>query len=382
MKDLSGMSTGSPTFFLVGATTTFSYYGSLGDVVWKSFVCSREGLRRENNKDIEDESGRESRAITRCGCKAEFHVRVDKSSGPWTVIHFEDKHNHEVFSDRYVGRLKSHNKMSGADIAEMNSMREVRIGMPKIFGLAGHLSRGYGNIGFKRKQIYNQLIKERRPQEGDAHATLRNAIARVFPDAHHRLCGWHLLNNANTNVGSTEFTKGFRNCMMEEYDVDEFEAKWEYVLDKCKEGLDQNVQQGGGCDLSNWLNRITSLKRCARRLFNIVGRSLEDYHEIRELLNANADRLLSNNQSTVNDGESGQNCSDQHVKDPTRVRTKGCGTFAVVRGKKKKIQKCGSCRQDGHNIRSRLVEALKRNFTQTSEESESEGLPYSEDDGV
>ncbi|KAK7255242.1 hypothetical protein RIF29_28648 [Crotalaria pallida] len=27
--------------------------------------------------------------------------------------------------------------------------------------------------GFKRKQMYNQLIKERRLQEGDAHATLR-----------------------------------------------------------------------------------------------------------------------------------------------------------------------------------------------------------------
>ncbi|KAK7281288.1 hypothetical protein RIF29_09125 [Crotalaria pallida] len=302
-----------------------SYYGSLGDVVWKSFVCSREGLRRENNKDIEDESGRESRAITRCGCKAEFRVRVDKSRGPWTEIHFEDKHNHEVFSDRFAGHLKSHNKMSEADIAEMNSMREVGIGMPKIFGLAGHLSRAYGNIGFKRKQMYNQLIKERRQQEGDAHATLRiNA----------------------------------------------------------KEGLDQNVQQGGGCDLSNRLNRITSLKRCARRLFSIVGRSLEDYHEIRELLNANAGRLLSNNQSTVNVGESGRNCSDQHVKDPTRVRTKGCGTSVVVQGKKKKIRKCGSCRQDGHNIRSRPVEALKRNFTQTSEESEFEGVPYSEDDGV
>ncbi|KAK7250686.1 hypothetical protein RIF29_33275 [Crotalaria pallida] len=157
---------------------------------------------------------------------------------------------------------------------------------------------------------------------------------------------------------------------------------WNRWRINAKEGLDQNVQQGGGCDLSNRHNHITSLKRCARRLFSIAGRSLEDYHEIRELLNANADRLLSNNQSTLNVGESGRNSSDQHVKDPTRVKTKGCRTSVVVRGKKKKIRKCGSCRQDGHNIRSCPVEALKRNFTQTSEESESEGVPYSEDDGV
>ncbi|KAK7281286.1 hypothetical protein RIF29_09121 [Crotalaria pallida] len=362
------------------------------------------GLRRENNKDIEYKSGRESRAITRCGCKAEFRVRVDKSSGPWTVIQFEDKHNHEEFSDRFAGRLKSHNKMSEADIAEMNSMREVRIGMPKIFGLAGHLSRGYGNIGFKRKQMCNQLIKQRRQQEGDAHATLS-----VYIDGSRKTSGSVIFvvkkfsqgsrrsqRNVSWFPSTNEFkcscqglqSKGYPcvhiMCVLVNLQIHVLPESliWNRWRINAKEGLDQNVQQGSGCDLSNWLNRITSLKRCARCLFNIVGRSLEDYHEIRELLNANADRSLSNNQSTVNVGESGQNCSDQHVKDPTRVRTKGCGTFAVIRGKKKNIRKCGSCRQDGHNIRSRLVEALKRNFTQTTEESESEGVPSSEDDGV
>ncbi|KAK7274419.1 hypothetical protein RIF29_15506 [Crotalaria pallida] len=393
-----------------------SYYGSLGDVVWKSFVCSREGLRRENNKDIEDESGRESRAIT-FGCKAEFRVRVDKSSGPWTVIHFEDKHNHEVFSDRFAGRLKSHNKMSEADIAKMNSMREVGIGIPKIFGLAGHLSRGYGNIGYKRKQMYNQLIKQRQQQEGDAHATLR--LLELVRHFEH--CLNYIRNNEveadlrsldgipvlKTSVPSIElfaakvytraifykfrevllglgsvyidgsrktsssvifavnkFSQGSRRsqrnvswfpstnefkcscqglqskgypcvhiiCVLVKLQIHVLPESliWNRWRINAKEGLDQNVQQGGGCDQSNRLNRITSLKRCARRLFSIAGRSLEDYHEIRELLNANADILLSNNQSTVNVGESGRNCSDQHVKDPTRVRTKGCGTYAVI----------------------------------------------------
>ena len=31
--------------------------------------------------------------------------------------------------------------------------------------------------------------------------SMRNVINRVFPNAHHRLCAWHLLKNATTKVG-------------------------------------------------------------------------------------------------------------------------------------------------------------------------------------
>ncbi|XP_057426342.1 protein FAR1-RELATED SEQUENCE 5-like [Lotus japonicus] len=37
---------------------------------------------------------------------------------------------------------------------------------------------------------------------------MRNAITRILPKVHHRLCAWHLLQNAQRNIGDTNFVKG------------------------------------------------------------------------------------------------------------------------------------------------------------------------------
>jgi hypothetical protein len=39
----------------------------------------------------------------------------------------------------------------------------------------------------------------------DGDMAMRNTIRRVFPECHHRLCAWHLLHNANSNVGNLKF---------------------------------------------------------------------------------------------------------------------------------------------------------------------------------
>ena len=40
----------------------------------------------------------------------------------------------------------------------------------------------------------------------DGDLSMKNAIQRVFPDAKHRLCGWHLIRNATSNVAIPRFT--------------------------------------------------------------------------------------------------------------------------------------------------------------------------------
>jgi len=34
----------------------------------------------------------------------------------------------------------------------------------------------------------------------DGDLSMRKATKKVFPDAHHRLCVWHLIRNATSNV--------------------------------------------------------------------------------------------------------------------------------------------------------------------------------------
>ncbi|XP_057420178.1 protein FAR1-RELATED SEQUENCE 5-like isoform X1 [Lotus japonicus] len=72
----------------------------------------------------------------------------------------------------------------------------------------------------------------------DGAVVMKNAIQRVFPNAHHRLCAWHLLCNANTNIGNPLFTQAFRWCMFGDYDIGKFQKKWDEMV--AKFGLQNN----------------------------------------------------------------------------------------------------------------------------------------------
>lgn len=39
----------------------------------------------------------------------------------------------------------------------------------------------------------------------DGDSSMKSAIAKVFPNAHHRPCAWHLIKNASTNIKDPQF---------------------------------------------------------------------------------------------------------------------------------------------------------------------------------
>jgi hypothetical protein len=53
----------------------------------------------------------------------------------------------------------------------------------------------------------------------DGDIAMKNAIKRVFPYAYHRLCAWHLIRNATSNIGDTAFVSESRKCMLADYDI-------------------------------------------------------------------------------------------------------------------------------------------------------------------
>lgn len=74
----------------------------------------------------------------------------------------------------------------------------------------------------------------------DGDLAMKNAIHRVFPQSHHRLCAWHLLGNATSNVGIPDFMPWLKRCMLGDYDVLKFEEIWNEMV--AKFGLEDNAR--------------------------------------------------------------------------------------------------------------------------------------------
>ncbi|KAL4328986.1 hypothetical protein AHAS_Ahas13G0254900 [Arachis hypogaea] len=66
----------------------------------------------------------------------------------------------------------------------------------------------------------------------DSDRQMKSVIEQVFPEAHHRLCAWHLLRNATRNIGKPKFTRMFRDCMLGDYEVGTFQRKWFDMVEK------------------------------------------------------------------------------------------------------------------------------------------------------
>ncbi|XP_059626986.1 protein FAR1-RELATED SEQUENCE 5-like [Cornus florida] len=66
---------------------------------------------------------------------------------------------------------------------------------------------------------------------------MAKAISEVFSESQHRLCVWHIYQNAATNLShvfhaSSQFAHDFGNCVYDYEDEDEWLLAWESMLDK------------------------------------------------------------------------------------------------------------------------------------------------------
>ncbi|XP_062197292.1 protein FAR1-RELATED SEQUENCE 9-like [Phragmites australis] len=77
----------------------------------------------------------------------------------------------------------------------------------------------------------------------DQDAAMRSAIEHVFPLANHRNCRWHIMNKAAGTVGpllkeDKELEDEFKDCINYSIMSEEFEAKWQAMIQK--HGLQDN----------------------------------------------------------------------------------------------------------------------------------------------
>ncbi|XP_016181372.1 protein FAR1-RELATED SEQUENCE 5-like isoform X2 [Arachis ipaensis] len=125
----------------------------------------------------------------------------------------------------------------------------------------------------------------------DGHGAMKKAIESVFPGAYHRLCAWHLIRNATANLGNPTFTSEFKRCMFFDYEISEFQNRWEMMVSKL--GLEDNQWV---CDLyarrkmwatahirGHFFGGFRTTSRC-EGLHSILGKFVHSRHNLRDFV--------------------------------------------------------------------------------------------------
>ncbi|XLT81610.1 hypothetical protein HN873_003363 [Arachis hypogaea] len=125
----------------------------------------------------------------------------------------------------------------------------------------------------------------------DGHGAMRKAIEKIFPMAYHRLCAWHLLQNATSILANPAFTSEFKKYMLFYYEVSEFEARWERLVTELQFQDNQWV-----CDLydrrkmwamahirSHFFDGFWTTSRC-KGLHSMLGKFVHSRHNLRDFV--------------------------------------------------------------------------------------------------
>uniref|UniRef100_A0A8I7BHB4 Protein FAR1-RELATED SEQUENCE n=1 Tax=Hordeum vulgare subsp. vulgare TaxID=112509 RepID=A0A8I7BHB4_HORVV len=79
----------------------------------------------------------------------------------------------------------------------------------------------------------------------DEDATMAKAIRSVLPHSHHRLCAWHMNQNACKHLGGVvtdykKFNTYFQHCIYDIEEEDEFISAWNEMLDNTQRSESMN----------------------------------------------------------------------------------------------------------------------------------------------
>ncbi|KAH9769880.1 protein FAR1-RELATED SEQUENCE [Citrus sinensis] len=148
-------------------------WNTKGMLIGRIWVCSRQGFRQKKFLEKEDRK-RKARPITRTGCGVEFRVAIKDDTSRWVCTHFNGNHNHNLTPPHHVHYIRSHRRLSEADIAAASSLNAVGVRPSQIHEYMVERSGGYRDVGYLRKDVQNRLDYEKRRQlqESDAEPCL------------------------------------------------------------------------------------------------------------------------------------------------------------------------------------------------------------------
>ncbi|RYR25190.1 hypothetical protein Ahy_B02g058844 [Arachis hypogaea] len=88
-----------------------------------------------------------------------MRVHVHSKSGKWIISYFQEVYNHKFLEDRLTCMLSGHREMD-AVVLGLKRHRFIRIFV--------HTAEGFQNVPFLKRDMYNQIGKQRRLIGGNA----------------------------------------------------------------------------------------------------------------------------------------------------------------------------------------------------------------------
>ncbi|KAE8678473.1 hypothetical protein F3Y22_tig00111409pilonHSYRG00305 [Hibiscus syriacus] len=116
-----------------------------GNVKTQEFCCSKEGFRVSKVNTVDRQ--RAHTPVTRTGCKARVVVTATNTNDQWVISKSDQKHNHALCTPTMTPFMRSNRAVTG---------------------------RGYHNVGFTHKDLYNALQRGKAKEivDGDVNALI------------------------------------------------------------------------------------------------------------------------------------------------------------------------------------------------------------------
>ncbi|XP_073154088.1 protein FAR1-RELATED SEQUENCE 5-like [Henckelia pumila] len=136
---------------------TSKKYKITNEVVWKQFVCSKEGHTDEKKNQPSDEKRRKERARgqVRTGFRSKISIVKAQSGTNWAVSAFQESHNHPLSTPSKVHLLQSHRTVSAAKKALTQQFSEANVSTCQQIRLLEIEYGGSEHIGCTETDIRN-----------------------------------------------------------------------------------------------------------------------------------------------------------------------------------------------------------------------------------
>ncbi|XP_073126798.1 protein FAR1-RELATED SEQUENCE 5-like [Henckelia pumila] len=151
------------------------------EVVWKRFVCSKEGHRdeiRANEQEYFDKVKRKrDRGEIRTGCESRISIVKEQTGNNWLVSNFKESHNHPLSTPSKVHLLRSHRNVSVAKKALTQQFSEANVPTCQQMRLLEIEYGGPEHVGCTERDIRNYEKELRDEQKGIDAVTLTEFFA-------------------------------------------------------------------------------------------------------------------------------------------------------------------------------------------------------------